>query len=258
MHGHEHDRVLDQIEITRDPRDLLARFFLKAVAAVAARGIALEFATFDELLAVNKANSDTWKPITTSFHPQLGGVDETNGLVVFGRNAKGEVVATQATRLFDWRKTTLRQEAESMRLFYANPERDMRRDEACLVNSPEAGAISGNIALCGAIWYRPDYRGIGLASVIPRFTRAASFVRWEIDEFIALVTAENTAKAFSQRTGFGATSGSITFRNHEILPGKDFETRLARLRPMQLVDDLFGFMLDFSAQVDPAVNQRRA
>ena len=145
-----------------------------------------------------------------------------------------------------------------MRLFYADPERDMRRAEACLVNSSEAGAISGRIALCGAIWYRPDYRGIGLANIVPRFTRAASFVRWDIDEFIALVTAENTAKAFSQRTGFGGTSGTITFRNHEILPGQDFETRLARLTPMRLVDDLFGFMLDFGTQIDPIVKQRRA
>lgn len=228
------------------------------MAEAASRGITLELATFDELLAVNKANSDTWKPITTSFHPQFSGIDETNGLVVFGRNANGEVVATQATRLFDWRNTTLKQEAESMRLFYANPQRDMRRDEACLVNSPEAGAISGNIVLCGAIWYRPDYRGVGLANIIPRFTRAVSFVRWEIDEYIALITAENATKAFSQRTGFGGTSGSIIFRNHEILPGKDFETRLARLTPMRLVDDLFGFTLDFGAQVDPSIDQRRA
>ncbi|MFY0611100.1 MAG: hypothetical protein JXQ99_06220 [Hyphomicrobiaceae bacterium] len=209
-------------------------------------------------MAVNEANSDTWKPITTSFHPHLSGVDETNGVVVFGRNSEGEVVATQATRYFDWRTTTLKQEAESMRLFYANPERDMRDNEACLVNSPDAGAISGNIVLSGAIWYRPDYRGIGLANIIPRFIRAVSFVRWDIDEFIGLITAENTAKAFSQRTGLGGTSGSIIFRNHEILPGKDFETRLARIAPMQMIDDLFGFMLDFNAQVDPGINMRRA
>ena len=250
--------ILEQIEITRDPRDMLARFFLKAVAAAAARDITFEFGTFDELLAVNEANRDSWRPLTTSFHPDMGCMNDDNGLVILGRNSKGEVVATQSTIYYDWRKTTLKEEAESLRLFYGEPAKHKRANEACIVNTPEAADITGDIVLSGAIWYRPDYRGIGLANIVPRFTRAISYLQWDIDEFVALVTHENTKKQFSQRTGLGETAGSIIVRDHSILPGQDFETRLARITPLQLIDDLFGFMLDFSSEIDTGVNKRRA
>ena len=58
---------LDELRIDYGPVDLLGRFFLKADEAALARGISLSFATFDELIATNKANADSWKPIVTVF-----------------------------------------------------------------------------------------------------------------------------------------------------------------------------------------------
>ena len=116
--------ILTQIQVDREPVDLLTRFFVKAVDAAARRGVRLEFGTFEELKAVNEANAASWPPLTTSFRSDIGGVDDSNGFVILGRDANGDTVATQAARLFDWRNTNFKAEAEALRFFYAAPDCD--------------------------------------------------------------------------------------------------------------------------------------
>ena len=259
LHRIEPDHsVLDQITIAREPAELLSQFFLKAVEAAANRGVTLEFATFEDLLAANQANSDTWRPITTSFRSDIGGASNSTGLVVFGRDHHGEIVATQATRLFDWHDTHFKDEAESLRFFYADPDRDKGAGEQCIVTAPDASEVTGAIVLSGAIWYRPDFRGAGLANIIPRFIRTCSYLQWDLDEFIAIVTSENVAKAFDKRTGLPAPTRSVILRNHPTIPDGDLETLLSRLTPAQLIDDLATFVADYPVEPDVRVEPRRA
>ena len=197
-------------------------------------------------------------PLTTSFRADIGGASDENGVVIFGRDEQGEVVATQAARLFDWRQTDFRREAESLRFFYADPERDKAAGETCIVTAPDAHEVKGQIVLGGGIWYRPDYRGRKLGEIIPRLSRANAYLRWKFDEFIAIVTAENVAKAFDRRTGFRKITRSIILRNHPTVPSGDLEVMLARVEPEQLIDDIFGFVMDFPAEVNAGVDVRRA
>ena len=250
--------ILTQIQVDREPIDLLTRFFVKAVDAAARRGVRLEFGTFEELRAVNEANADSWPPLTTSFRSDIGGVDENNGFVILGRDANGETVATQAARYFDWSHSNFRAEAEALRFFYADPERDKGVDERCIVTAPDAHEVKGKVVLGGGIWYRPDYRGLKLGEIIPRISRANAFLRWGFDEFIAIVTKANVDKAFDRRAGFRKVSRSIILRNHPTIPNGDLEVLLARVEPAQLIDDLFGFIVDFRPEVDPRVDARRA
>lgn len=253
------DDFIDQLTFKFGPDELLARFSFKIANAAAQRGVFLEFSTFSELLEVNKANADSWMPLTTSFQAQNGGADAENGLVLLGRNTSGEVVATQAVRLFDWTATNFKTEAESLRFFYADPERDKAPGEHCVVTAPNAAAVTGRVALGGGIWYRPDYRRLQLGEIIPRFARAYAYALWEYDCLIATVTQKNIGKTFGKKLGFqDVTPNSMVMHNSPTVPDGDLHLGLAIMKPMQLVDDVFMFLADFDLAADAVVDQRRA
>lgn len=120
-----------ELTITHGPRDLLVDFFETAVWAANARGISLMQGTFQELQAINHLNQETWFPLFPTYDPDIGGADETNGMCLFGRNGAGDVVATQAVRIFDCRNSTFANEAATLRMFYADPQRQRQPDETC-------------------------------------------------------------------------------------------------------------------------------
>lgn len=251
--------LLDHITIDHGPAELLTRFFIKADEAAAARGVAPTFGTFDELMAVNAGNLDSWFPITTTFRPGSGGASDANGFVILGRNGAGDIITTQCARLFDWRDSNFKREAESMRFFYADPARDRGPDECCIVNAPEAAEISGRIAYLGGLWFHPDYRGDKRAAIIARVGRAYALAHWGIDRMIGIMMPSSLNKAFDKRTGLRhVTPLSVILRNTPSLPDGDLEMTLVQMTPMDLVDDAFKFLLNFDAQIDGAVGQRRA
>src|SRR6516165_6894454 len=101
-------RLPSQLKIEYGPASLLGRFFLWADTAARDRGVTLAFATFQDLVEANRANSDSWLPLLPAFDPALGGAGPETGFVIIGRNKQGEVVATQAARFYAWPETTLR------------------------------------------------------------------------------------------------------------------------------------------------------
>ena len=253
------DQFIDELVIKHGPEDLLARFFLKAADAAAQRGVYLEFGTFADLLQVNVANKDSWLPLTSTFREDLGGASDECGIVILGRNLAGEVVATQAVRRFDWHNTNFKVEAESLRIFYADPERDSARNESCIVTAPSAPEISGCVALGGGIWYRPDYRALQLSQIITRIGRAYALAQWNYSWMIATITQNNLKTKFDRRAGYrDVEPASIVMRNSTTLPDGDLHLALARMTCMQLIDDVFGFLMDFDTQVDARVANRRA
>ena len=253
------DSFLEQLKLTYGPKEFLTAFFFKAVDAAARRGVYLEFGTFSDLLRVNESNLDSWMPLTTSFREHPGGATNETGFVILGRNLAGEVVATQAARIFDWHNTNFKAEAESLRFFYRDPARDRRAGEACFVSAPAAETISGKVALGGGIWYRPDFRRLKLGEIIPRIGRAYALTLWNYDSLIATITQQNVQKAFDKRLGFlDITPSSVVMRRSATVPDGDLDLALARMTPMQLVDDLFGFLAGFDAEIDARIDERRA
>ncbi len=253
------DRFLDGIRIQYGPSDLLSRFFFKAVRAAADRNVFLEFGSFADLLAVNRKNSDSWMPLTSTFREKEGGVTDDSGFVLLGRNLNGDVVATQAARVFDWADTDFKTEAESLRFFYANPDAQKAPEECCLVKAEHARAIRGCVALGGGIWYRPDYRGRQLSQIITRIGRAYALTLWNYDSMIATITQNNLKTKFDRRAGYrDIEPSSIIMRHSTTYPEGDLHLALARMTPMQLVDDIFGFMVDFDSEVDARVANRSA
>jgi hypothetical protein len=195
-------RLPATLEISHGPPGLLGRFFLWADNAVRNRGVTLHFTTFDELAAVNKANSDTWRPLFPIFDPVIGGANPQTGFAIIGRNANGEVVAAQGARIYDWSGTTLYDEAVSLRMLYQDADAARARGDKCAITAPSSKTISGRVAFSGAGWYRPDFRGKDLGTLLPRISRAYAFTRCETDYTISIMAAGVVAGGFADRCGY--------------------------------------------------------
>ncbi|MGI9409518.1 MAG: hypothetical protein ACR2OV_05565 [Hyphomicrobiaceae bacterium] len=251
-------KFLDQLKINYGPRELLSRYFEKAVNAAASRGVYLELGTFDKLMEVNRQNLDTWHPMTTSFNPEYCHLDELNSFAILGRDYQGEIVATQGARFLDWHDTEFVSEATSLRFFYDDPSHDRAQGECCFATAPETTAITGRLMHSGGIWYRSDYRGLKLGEIIPRTARAYAYTTWNIDQAFGITTMENVSKKFHLRVGYREVAGRVTMRRSPTFPEGDLELILCRLAKIDLIDDLFGFLVDFDPEVQTEVFSRRA
>jgi len=195
-------RLPAHLKIKHGPVGLLGRFFLWADSAVRDRGVTLSFGSLQDLIEANKANSDTWRPLVPVFDEALGGATPKTAFVLIGRNKDGEVVATQAARIYDWPETSLKDEATSLRMFYADPDAAFAREDRCEITAPIAEKITGRVVFSGGIWYRRDFRGKDLGTILPRISRAYAFTRWHSDFTIGMMGDAVIAGGLAARAGY--------------------------------------------------------
>jgi hypothetical protein len=204
---------LDDIIIQNGPKDIMGRFFLLVDMILRERGLRFENCQFDELLAINQANRASWLPLTPSFDVRVSDLTPDNSFCFIGRNSAGEIVTTQAGRIFDWHDSSFKNEAESLRIFYADPKYSRQPGEHCWVSAPSAAAISGKVLYTGGMWYRPDYRSAGLAYHLGRLARAYALSQWDIDYASSLMTAKIVAAGTASRFGHSLIADGVHSRN---------------------------------------------
>jgi hypothetical protein len=122
--------LFDTIRLQYGPVDVIRRLLRLGEQEAQRRGISLAFATFDELLAINEQNRQSWRPLVGVFDPRLNMLEPSSSYCILGRNALGEVVSAQAA--------------------YKNPEHDKRPGEGIRVTAK-----------------RPRTCGDGLSSRVP-------------------------------------------------------------------------------------------
>jgi hypothetical protein len=133
--------LFSQITVQHGPAGLLGRVFLLCEAQLRERGVSLAFASMSDLVAVNKANSDSWAPLWSGFDPAFSNLTPDNSFCILGYNRHGDVVTTQAARFLDWPETTYQREAEALRLAYADPDASKLPGEPG--ESPDAWSTPG-------------------------------------------------------------------------------------------------------------------
>jgi hypothetical protein len=206
---------MDKVEVVHGPAGILGRLFLQAERATRDCGISLSFATSDELVRLNRANSDTWRPLLPIFDHDASGFDPECGFVLLGRDRTGDVVASQAARVYDWSGSDLQAEATSLRMFYGTRP-PQRSDEICRVDAPSASRISGRVVFSGAGWYRPDFRKRGLASVLPRISRAYAMTCCATDFTISIIADAVAAGGMAQKSGYTRVESSVELVNSPV------------------------------------------
>ena len=248
--------LLSDITVEHGPVDLIGRLFLMADTAARARGITLSFAPMEDLIEVNRSNPETWRPILPLFDPACGGITNENSFCILGHNAQGDVVATQAARLYRWDSTSFHEEASSLRLFYADPERLKGNREEVVVTAPAARNLSGAVIFAGGIWYRPDYRGIGLPYILPWLSRTYAYTRWKHDFSCSIMAEEVYHRGMAQRSGYSRADWEVWLRHTPVNPEGEIRCALVYMDEGELLAGAAGFLGRFSAEINARVDQR--
>jgi len=203
--------IFSNITIEHEPRSLLGRVILKAEASVRERGVRLSFATMQDFVETNARNRATWGAVFRGFDPELNDLDDANSFCLIGRNSKGEVVATQAGRLYDWTDSSCYEEMRALRLLYRDPAAQKLPRERCEVTALAARGIRGRVFYSGGAWYRPDYRGLGLVSFLPRLARSLAHAKWDVSCTITLMVEKNVNKGVFPRNGYRNIEWDVDF-----------------------------------------------
>lgn len=206
-------RLPDQITVQHGPREELGHFFLTADKAARERGVSLSLnADFDYLRNVNNANKDSWDSLAPSFNNSLSDIDASNGFCIIGRNEAGDVVSTQAARVYDLTGSSLAECVSSFRFFYADPKQMCEPGETCSFTSPSATKLSGRIVFSGSTWIHPDYRKRGLPAILPRISRALALTQWNTDYTISFVKFILVEKGVAKAYGYSNVEPALEWR----------------------------------------------
>lgn len=246
---------LEDLTVEHGPVDLFGRFFLKADTALRQRGISLSFGTFDELLETNQRNRDSWLALAPTFSREFATFDPATSGCLIGRNSTGDVVLTHATRFYDWQDTNFHEQAENMRLWYDDPDTSKLPGEYCRVTAPSAKSLNGRIAFSGAVWYRPDFRGLGLPLIMSRVIRAYGHARWRSELSVSIMSNKVIGAGMRGKTGHHHQEWAVEWLNSRLA---NMTFALVWLDQFELVDELSGFLADFDTKVDRGVQLRRA
>lgn len=250
--------LLSDITIEHGPVDLLGRFFLKADTAARQRDVTLSFAPMQDLVDANRRNRKTWRPLLPLFDPASGGITDEDSFCIVGRNPQGDMVATQAARLYRWDNTTFHDEAQSLRLFYADPARLRKADERVDVTAPAARRITGRVVFAGGAWYRPEYRGRQLAQILTRISRAYAYTRWKHDFHTSIMAEEVCKGGMPERSGYTNVDWEVMLRRTVVHPDGDVRCGLTWMDSSEYFDGIADFVARFDTQVDVGVDKRRA
>ncbi len=253
-----HDQTFNQnflgdVRIDHGPRQMLSRLFLRGDTLLRERGINLSFAPIEGLLEANRANQDSWRALFPVFNPELGGADASNSFALLGRNAAGKVIAAQGARLYRLGTRTFREETESMRLYYSDPERQAMPGESLEITAPSAATFTGDVIFSGAVWYHPDYRRQGLTSILPRITKACSLTRWGSDITLSFMVDKVVEGGTAPRAGYQHVEWEVLMKNSMF---GDARLALIWSNAAELTNYFSGLLTPPEAQVDTVVDQR--
>jgi hypothetical protein len=229
-------RLLDALTIKHGPARLLSKFVIEADKAARAAGIRLRLRhDFGELVYVNKQEhiKGRWYPLPHTFDPEYCDLNPENSYWISGENEHGEIVLTQAGRIYYWPDSTL--EEEACELFYAR----FNEGKGCIVTAPAAKLIGGVVFCAGAHWIRPDVRGRSFSHLISRLGRAYALTRWPVTWGVALVAPALVNKGVSAGYGYKHESYSVFY------PGSrwgDLQLVVAYLSAAEAYEDLAEFL----------------
>jgi hypothetical protein len=246
--------LLSEITLEHGPTDAIAQLIALAEEKIAQRGVSLSFAAFDELVRVNEANRETWLPLIPTFDPRIAKLGSNNAFCILGRNVKGEVVVTQAARYWDLGASNLHEHFSSHRIYYDNPDREKGPGERCEITIEEAKAITGRVVFLGAVWYRPDYRGLETPRFLNRIARTYAHSLWATVYSTATVAEAVMKTRLRQMAGYTKFGWSVDLHNNPMLGSGKYA--LCWMDNVEMLSDLLAFNAADHSQVDRRIEGR--
>src|SRR5580692_3007372 len=139
-------RLPDALTVKHGPARLLSRFVLEGDKAARGMGLRLRLRhDFGELLYLNEREvaHGNWFKLVNMYNPAYCELSPENSYWISGENEEGDIVLTQAGRIYYWPETSLSEQAHSM--FYAGHD----EGQLCTVTAPAAGRIGGVVFSAG-------------------------------------------------------------------------------------------------------------
>lgn len=248
---------LSDVVIDYGPAPVLGRLFLKADTELRRQGVSVSFTTFDELVAVNRRHADSWKPLLPLFDPAAGGISEGNGFAVIGWNASGEPVYAHACRHYHV-KTSLKDEIESLRLFYADPEQSRGPGESMDCTAPSAARTRGSVVFIGGVWYRPDYRKRGMMQATAPLVRALSYTRWQPNFAFSFMAEDLVRAGTAGKARFKHVEWDVMLNRTPVYREGTLRTALVWTNAAEQLQHFQDYLAVPDAQIDAVVNQGAA
>lgn len=193
------DSLVRKIDSLR-PNSALLDFFYNSIDHLRAQGITFLFhSDLAQLREFNQRSiADGWFPLMPMFDCAKFPVGQA--IWIEGVNEFGETVMTVAVRLY--RLESLAEEITSLRLFYHDPTTGALAQERCICKAPSAFQLGGLVACSGAGWARPDYRGKGFATHVPRMVHGLACLLWQPQYIICLAEPVMVEKGMVPIYGF--------------------------------------------------------
>jgi len=201
---------LDGLRLDHGPVPLLARFLLRADAYLRQQDIHLGFGSIATIAELNEEHFANWGRFAPQLDIRIATLTDADSYCLIGRNAQGDIVATQAGRIYDIGERSLQDIADDRSLYYgANPPPS--DGLTCSISAPSARHIKGRFVYSGALWVRPDYRGLRLAALLPRMSRAYALGRWNTMYTFAFIGAAMASSPLLAMYGYRKVEPTYTF-----------------------------------------------
>lgn len=198
---------LADVAIEHGPRDLLARLMLQADTALREQGVFVSFSDCEEIVSINRSNPDSWFRVLPVFDPDYSDLSDDNCVAIVGRNASGKAVFAHASRLYALGTTKLKDEIESLRLFYRDPAAMARPGEAIVCSAKKPASVSGNTVFGGALWIHPEMRGRQLHRASGPLMRCLSYTRWMPEIIFGFMFREVIESGLAARSSLNVEYG---------------------------------------------------
>lgn len=177
----------DHITFAHGPRAALGRYMLAAETRLDDIGVVLRRVEPAEMVRLNRGSQSSWwrqvPVLDAEDFPPSG--DELMCWIGFDRS--GEPVTANSMRLLDLKGATMKDEMESLRLFYGPNADAMRKTIEFQITAPYALLPQRQIVYTGGFWVHPSMRGSGLSAVVPKISYYAAVAIWGVPVIMSIV-----------------------------------------------------------------------
>lgn len=177
----------DHIAFDHGPRAALGRYMLAAESRLDDIGVVLKRVEPADMVRLNRGSQSSWwrqvPVLDAEDFPPVG--DELMCWIGFDRS--GEPVTANSMRLLDLKGATLKDEMESLRLFYGANAGAMRKTIDFKITAPFATQPQKQIVYTGGFWVHPSMRGSGLTAVVPKISYYAAVAIWGVPVILSIV-----------------------------------------------------------------------
>jgi hypothetical protein len=208
--------LIDTLEIKREPRRLLGRYFLAFETEAAAAGLTFGIVAPDKLMQLYFDTQHSWNGLTPVFDTRTTPAEEELSACLIGYDRNGVPAVAHACRIFDFGAKTLKTTLEDLTFWYGDRAHEHRETVVCSVACPSAEKITGRVLYIGAFWIRRDLRKIGIGEIVQELARCYGCSQWAFDHIVTVGSHAFNDPRLQTRYGFEGYEAGFSIKRTDM------------------------------------------